>query len=126
MPLPKYSLTPLSEYSQSTTDLQNTVSANAEARNEALIERARENPGKFTLIESRISNGQASQLVLTVVNGKFWEDEEEFLQEDDDDDDAEEQLGIGKTRVDDVDMMMAGMTLNGLLKSMGEPAAFLL
>ncbi|KAJ8454929.1 hypothetical protein ONZ45_g19115 [Pleurotus djamor] len=48
-------------------------SAVAIARNEALIERVQENPDRFCLFQSRVANGEGTQLVLTMVGGDFWD-----------------------------------------------------
>ncbi|KAL0961542.1 hypothetical protein HGRIS_006481 [Hohenbuehelia grisea] len=53
--------------------------ANAEARNEALVQRARDHPGKFAMIHSKIANGQSFQLVLTLISGDFWSDAEQKM-----------------------------------------------
>ncbi|KII90718.1 hypothetical protein PLICRDRAFT_106414 [Plicaturopsis crispa FD-325 SS-3] len=47
-------------------------SVNAIARNEALLEKARDYPGKYTLIQSTISNGRGDTLVMTLATGEFW------------------------------------------------------
>jgi len=113
-------------------------SANAEARNDALIERARRNPGKFTIIQSKIANGEGLQMVMTVVTGSFWDDsdnpwaipgavEGQRTVEDDEDDDADDdgiEDGYSGRSLDGVDMMMARMALNGFLRSRGEPETF--
>jgi len=49
-------------------------SVNAEARNDALLEKVRDNPEKYTLLESSIANGQDGQLVMTL-SKCFWDDE---------------------------------------------------
>lgn len=67
----KFSLIPLSECQKQSESLQ---SVNAKARNEALIERVRENPGKFTAIQSKIARGRAYMLLLTIENGCFLEE----------------------------------------------------
>jgi hypothetical protein len=141
---PKYSLVPIAEYEKHQPPTRG--SSNAEARNEALIERARDNPEKFTIIQSKIANGQGLQLVLTVVTGSFWKDGpdawNEGLNEGIEEVDGEEtgeqkQVKEGNKakpsdadhefsgrRMDEVDMMMAGMTLNGLLQKLGHAPAF--
>lgn len=48
-------------------------SENAEARSEALVERARN--GKMTVIQSQICNGDSSQIVMSVLPAGFWEPE---------------------------------------------------
>lgn len=125
---PKYSVVPLEDYEKSR--LETDGSANAEARNDTLIERARENPGKFTIIQSKIANGQGLQMVMTVVTGSFWKDnanpwaiEEDEVEESDLDNDNPKSKYKGKS-LDEVDIMMARMSLNGLLQKMGEPSAF--
>lgn len=128
---PTYSVVPLEDYEKNRPETNG--SSNAEARNDTLIERARDNPGKFTIIQSKIANGQGLQLVLTVVTGSFWQDKanpwavvEDDVEEDDDfklipDNAASEYTG---KRLDEVDMMMARVALNGFLKKRGEPPAF--
>ncbi|RDB14658.1 hypothetical protein Hypma_016492 [Hypsizygus marmoreus] len=119
---PKYSLIPLAKYEESLPDTRG--SPNTEARNEALLERARENPGKFTIIQSKIANGEALQIVMTVVTGSFWEDRDNPWIEDENEaaEHGDDSLS-GKT-VDGVDMMMARMALNSFLRSQGEPETF--
>ena len=133
---PTYNLLPLDEYGRHHKLHSQNSSSNAEARNEALIERARENPGKFTIIQSKIANGFGIQLVLTIVTGGFWDD-------DDDDENwggSEDEDGVDGTagtlkkcdgddeddlkNIDGVDIALARMSLNGILRSMGKPEAF--
>jgi len=64
--------------------------ANEEARNDALIEKVRDNQDKYTLLESKIANGQDGQLVMTLCSS-FWDKDcctgsEEGFSDDDDDD----------------------------------------
>ncbi|KAJ7490685.1 hypothetical protein FB451DRAFT_1079464 [Mycena latifolia] len=116
---PTYSVLPLADAGGHDAPAQG--SGNAEARTDALIERARADPDRFGLIQSRVANGAAVQEVLSVVAGNFWEDG---------DDKGEDSLGEeledeGRdTRVDDVDFMMARRALNGFLVSRGEKPAF--
>ena len=56
---------------------------NAEARNDALLEKARDHPGKYTIIQSKISNGQNLNMVMTLVTGTFWGTGDEPHYEDD-------------------------------------------
>ncbi|KAJ7120472.1 hypothetical protein C8R43DRAFT_1151718 [Mycena crocata] len=114
---PKYSVVPIDQADQ---DLITAGSANAEARNDALFERARENPDRFGLIQSRIANGRALQAVLSVVTGNFWEGG-----------DAEARLGLAvaeadgqDTDMDGVDLVMARTALNRFLIHAGEEPAF--
>ncbi|CDO69474.1 hypothetical protein BN946_scf184817.g34 [Trametes cinnabarina] len=55
---------------------------NAEARNEALIEKVQQNPDRFTLVEMEVPAGQGSHMVLALATGAFWGkegvDDEEF------------------------------------------------
>lgn len=117
----KYSLIPLENQDQhrmETSDSQNT-----DARNEALIEQAKNHPGKYTLIQSTIANGQSLQLVTTVVTGNFWSKVEgvDFSESDNEGYIDDETSG---TAVDEVDTMMARMVLNQFLVKNGEPATF--
>ncbi|KAJ7704983.1 hypothetical protein B0H17DRAFT_920622 [Mycena rosella] len=114
---PAYSILPLADAEGHATPAQG--SGNAEARTDAILERAREHPDRFGLIQSRIANGAGLQEVLSVVTGNFWvdADEEERLGEELDDDGRE-------TGVDDVDMMMARRALNMFLADAGEKPAF--
>ncbi|KAJ7256876.1 hypothetical protein B0H12DRAFT_1015743 [Mycena haematopus] len=118
---PAYSVVPLAEADQQ--DIRTNGSANAEARNDALLERVRENPDRFGLIQSRIVHGVSGQLVLSVVSGNFWEegDTEDFEFEDSDDALEGSMMDTG---VDDVDLMMARTSLNRFLASRGQPPTF--
>jgi len=69
---PKYDVKLLENYEQDAPPISG--SANAEARNEALIERALSSGGKMTVIQSKISNGEGSQMVMTVIPAGFWAD----------------------------------------------------
>lgn len=55
---------------------------NGHARNDAIISRARENPGKLSIIQSKICNGELQQLVVTVAPEGFWEDKEHWIGDD--------------------------------------------
>lgn len=143
----KFSVHPLSEYEKHVPEVGAGASANAEARNEELINRAREHPGKFGIVQSKIANGKIIQLVLSVVPGVFWDDAGWTTEEDvdyraeDDDDEAEEEAFLAKLKesgsdgmdiddserflgqkVDDVDLFMARMNLKGILPSKGFPS----
>lgn len=50
-----------------------TGSANAAARNETMIDKVKDNPGKYTLLEARVACGQGMHAILTLATGKFWE-----------------------------------------------------
>ncbi|KAJ7133445.1 hypothetical protein C8R44DRAFT_23723 [Mycena epipterygia] len=115
---PTYSVIPLSEADH---DVHTAGSANAEARNDALLERARENPERYRLVQSRIANGAALQMVLSVVTGNFWEggDAEGSLGES-----AEGEEGERETDADEVDLMMGRLALNRFLVNRGQPPAF--
>jgi len=122
-----HTVVPLTEYekAQPRTD----GSAITEARNEALIERAKDNPGKFTIIQSKIANGRGLQLVLTVVTGGFWKDGPDAWEEDMEGEDRMEEVEgeeneFSGRRVDEVDFMMARMALTGFLETMGHAPAF--
>lgn len=97
----QYSVIPINGYNGPET----CGSTNAEARNDALFEKVRDNQEKYTLLESLIANGQDGQLVMTLCKS-FWENDtgplgsrfeggEEYSDED-----------------DGVDELMAQMTLN--------------
>ncbi|KAF8215211.1 hypothetical protein K438DRAFT_1561466 [Mycena galopus ATCC 62051] len=117
---PAYSVVPLTEGGRH--DIPTNGSANAEARNDALLERVRENPDRFGLIQSKVENGATMQLVMSVVTGNFWQcgDAEDFEFEDSD----ALEASMMDTGVDDVDIMMARTTLNRFLAARGEPPAF--
>ncbi|KAJ7861827.1 hypothetical protein B0H14DRAFT_2741409 [Mycena olivaceomarginata] len=104
---PAYSVVPLAEAERH--DIATNGSANAEARNDALLERARANPDRFGLIQSQVANGAGMQLVLSVVTGNFWDKGDDSMRD---------------TGVDDVDLMMARTVLNQFLAHKGEPPAF--
>jgi hypothetical protein len=81
-----YSVRPVMEHSGTET----SGTANEEARNDALIEKVRDNQDKYTLLESKIANGQDGQLVMTLCSS-FWDKDcctgsEEGFSDDDDDD----------------------------------------
>lgn len=67
-----YSVFPLSEYEERMP--VNIGSANSAARNEAIIERIRDNPGQFTAIRSLIPNGRTIQMALTMAIGPPWDE----------------------------------------------------
>jgi hypothetical protein len=125
---PAYSVVPLAEAERH--DIATNGSANAEARNDALLERARANPDRFGLIQSQVANGAGMQLVLSVVTGNFWDKgdaEEGFVPADYDDDNTDDDAAedsMRDTGVDDVDLMMARTVLNQFLAHKGEPPAF--
>ena len=129
---PEYSVVPLAEYEKYQPPTNGP--SNTEARNEALIERARDNPGKFTIIQSKVANGQGLQMVLTVVTGSFWKndpegfvDGEEGVAVEDEDMSAEGgnvENEFSESRTDEVDVMVARMAFSGLqwvLGRMGLP-----
>lgn len=80
------------------------------------------NPGKYSLIESEISHGRHHTLVTTVMNGIFWEngDADSFSGGEA----YEDSDGEVVPDIDEVDLAMGRMALNGFLKSIGEPPAF--
>ncbi|KAJ6585582.1 hypothetical protein B0H19DRAFT_1368857 [Mycena capillaripes] len=110
---PAYSIIPLAVTGRD--DLPTSGSANADARNDAIFERVRENPEQHRLIQSQIVNGAVAQMVLSVVTGNFWEDG---------DAEGHEEEGGMETNVDDVDFMMARTALDGFLANRGRPPAF--
>ena len=146
---PVYSLKPLKKYKTGVRrivppagnmldgplGMQNTGdTVNANARNDAIITKVRENPTKFTLIESTIANGDSWQIVMTLSNGGFWTldhsllgggrpheqtSTDEHLYEDEDDL-LDEEDGVAE---DEVDIMMGRMMIKGLLAAHGDPAA---
>jgi hypothetical protein len=129
---PTYELLPLDELEKHQPP-HSKDSTNAAARNEALIERARENPGKFTIIQSKIANGRGIQCVLTIVTGGFWDDDDDenwggSASETEDEMSDGNKLNEGdnyrKKNIDGVDVALARMALNGILRSMGKPETF--
>ncbi|KAH6912812.1 hypothetical protein BKA70DRAFT_1265084 [Coprinopsis sp. MPI-PUGE-AT-0042] len=70
----KFSIFPLEDYEKCSPATD--ASVNAEARHDALVERARENPTRFTIIQSKLANGEAYQMSTTLVGGRFWKDGE--------------------------------------------------
>ncbi|KAJ6487237.1 hypothetical protein C8R47DRAFT_1216429 [Mycena vitilis] len=111
---PKYSAVPLNGAEDH--DLRTNGSTNAEARNDAMLERVRQSPDRYRLIQSKIVNGAALQLVLSLVTGNFWEGGEAFDQLDEDNE--------FETSMDEVDVMMARTALNRFLVSHGEAPTF--
>lgn len=149
---PVYSLKPLKKYKTGVRcnapparnmidgppGLQNTDDTmNANARNDAIIKKVRENPTKFTLIESTIANGDGWQIVMTLSSGGFWASDrsllgggrpheqtsaDDHLYEEDDlqDDLLDEGGGVA---ADEVDIMMGRMMINRFLAAHRESAA---
>ncbi|KAJ6614791.1 hypothetical protein B0H10DRAFT_2043399 [Mycena sp. CBHHK59/15] len=115
---PAYAVFPLADFERQQPPMQG--SANAEARNDALLERARAHPERTALIQSVVANGRACQMVLSVVTGSFWDDGEGEPGDSEEDVDEEDM----DTKVDVVDMMMARTALNSFLKARGEEPAF--
>jgi hypothetical protein len=66
----KYSVKPIIGYNGPET----SGTVNEEARNDALFEKVRDNQDKYTLLESKIANGEESQLVMTLCSS-FWDKE---------------------------------------------------
>lgn len=120
---PEYSLILLADYETKQQPRMNG-SANAEARNDAFIERARQNPGKFTLIQSQVSNGSGTQLVTSVVTGNFWHCEEGAFGPSSEDEDElaanSDQEDYRNTDIDEVDIIRAKLILNRIAASIGE------
>ncbi|THH33240.1 hypothetical protein EUX98_g1007 [Antrodiella citrinella] len=84
-------------------------SDNAEARNDALVEKVQTHPDRFTLIESKIACGQGHQCVLTLATGQFWTRESMLGPVDDlSGDDAE----LGHEDMDHIDFMKVQMMLD--------------
>ena len=120
---PVFSLTPLATYT--TKDAAGT--ANTMARNDAIIEKVQTHPTRYALIQSKISWGSGMQCSLALADGQFWSSDASLVGggQIDDQDDDEEGLGEYKgTALDEVDMMMGRMALNGFLKSLGQEPAF--
>jgi hypothetical protein len=79
----KFSVFPLEQYEKWSPATDGSV--NAEARHDSLVERARENPSRFTIIQSKLVNGEAYQMSTTLVGGRFWKDGEIEREEEDSD-----------------------------------------
>jgi hypothetical protein len=64
--------------------------------------------------------------VLTVVTGGFWKDGPDAWDEDGDEEDEVEEGEdeFNGRQMDDIDLMMGRMALNGFLRKMGQPPAF--
>jgi hypothetical protein len=102
----KYSVQSIVGYSPETTG-----TVNEEARNDALFEKARDNQDRYTLLETKIANGQDAQLVMTLCPS-FWDKDAGLLDgnrriegveciSDDDDDNSNP-----KPALDEVDELM--------------------
>lgn len=72
---PKLGLHPLAEHEKYSPRHATDVSPNSEQRNDELVQRARDHPGEYGIIQSRMANGQGIQLVLSIVPGTMLEDE---------------------------------------------------
>lgn len=70
---PKVDLHPLAEHEKHSYKALPGASANSEARNDELVQRARDHPGKYGLIQSKIANGQDLQSLQSIVPGSFWQ-----------------------------------------------------
>ena len=124
---PKVDLHPLAEHEKHSYKALPGASANAEARNDELIQRARDHPGKYGLIQSKIANGQDLQSVQTIVPGSFWEGWNGEAMELDEEQDVlagEDKSDILAKNIDEVDLMMGRLALNRILRSMGQPETF--
>ncbi|KAI0352454.1 hypothetical protein OH77DRAFT_1513235 [Trametes cingulata] len=87
---------------------------NAEARNDALIEKVQQNPDKFTLVEMEVSAGRGTHKVLALATGKFWD-----LEEGHEADDSGPYLDSGAYNRDDA----LRLTVLRLLKKIDEDPA---
>ena len=105
-------------------DTSGTV--NEEARNDALLEKVRDNQDKYTLLESKISNGQDGQLIMTICSS-FWDKDAGLLggngRIEGEEGSSDEDDPI-PTAVDEVDELMVRMTLNQIMKEFGDSARF--
>lgn len=77
----KFSIFPLEDYKKCSPATDTSV--NTGARHNALLERARANPARFTIIQSKLANGEAYQTSTTLVGGRFWKDGEIEREEED-------------------------------------------
>ncbi|TCD64726.1 hypothetical protein EIP91_003682 [Steccherinum ochraceum] len=113
----KPSIRPLKGYNTGPVD----ATSNAEARNDALIEKVQNNPERFALIESKISCGRSMQCVLTLGTGEFWTSEAEMFDaldaEGSDEEPYDPSLG---PEPDHIDMMRARMMLDQLVHKIEE------
>ncbi|KJA14498.1 hypothetical protein HYPSUDRAFT_150369 [Hypholoma sublateritium FD-334 SS-4] len=71
---PRLGLYPLAEHEKYSPQRALNVSPNAELRNDELIQRARDHPGEYGIIQSKMANGQGMQSVLSIVPGAFLEE----------------------------------------------------
>ncbi|KAH8079436.1 hypothetical protein BXZ70DRAFT_996345 [Cristinia sonorae] len=95
---------------------------NAEARNEALVEKVQQNPTRFTLVESKISCGSSEQCVLTLATAGFWEkgsglegETEEAYEGVDDEEDFEP--------LDHIDLLKARFALDAFVRHIEGPGS---
>jgi hypothetical protein len=124
---PKVDLHPLAEHEKHSPKASPEASANAEARNDELIQRARDHPGKYGLIQSKMANGQGLQSAQSIVPGSFWDGwngEAVELDEEQDIPANGENSDILVNNIDEVDLMMGRLALNRILRSMGQPETF--
>ncbi|KAK7054896.1 hypothetical protein VNI00_003359 [Paramarasmius palmivorus] len=122
----KFTLSRLEDYEKMLGEIDSGSFPSAEARTDALIERARNNPGKFAMIQSRISNGIGVQLVTTQVAGDFWQtgSVKDFTALNDGSDEDSEDEELRGTDIDAVELMMARHTIRAIAKSFGEEVDF--
>lgn len=123
---PKVDLHPLAEHEKHSHKASPEASANSEARNDELIQRTRDHPGKYGLIQSKIAYGQELQFLQSIVPGSFWEGWNGEAVELDEEQDipGEENSDILSKNIDEVDLMMGSLALNKILRSMGQPETF--
>ncbi|KAF8879890.1 hypothetical protein CPB84DRAFT_1793000 [Gymnopilus junonius] len=129
---PIFSLYPLDEHDKHAPQLAPDASRNAEARNEELIQRVRENPGKYAIIQSKIANGQGMQLVNSIVTGAFWQKEGWIPSEnvfnaasEDSDDEFESRKAVARSRIrdlNDLDASGSASIIGRFMRLMDDPA----
>lgn len=71
---PRLGLHPLAEHEKYSPRRALHISPNAELRNDELVQRARDHPGEYGIIQSKMANGQGMQSVLSIVPGAFLEE----------------------------------------------------
>jgi hypothetical protein len=118
---PKVDLHPLAEHEKHSYKALPGATANSEARNDELVQRARDHPGKYGLIQSKIANGQDLQSLQSIVPGSFWEGWNGGAGEEQDIPVGEDNLA---KNIDEVDLTMGRLALNRFLRSMGQPETF--
>ncbi|KDQ62799.1 hypothetical protein JAAARDRAFT_54674 [Jaapia argillacea MUCL 33604] len=96
---PTFSLKPIDTYTGQ--NIRGTT--NGEDRHHALVQKTKEHPGKYVLVEAMISFGEGDQLILTLAKGDYWDSKD----------------GYDELVADEMDQMMARIIVDNIMKNLG-------